>query len=91
MVEKEEPIKREELIGLLQLVIIFTAILAGREIGNLYSTYREVSNLSVFLNVSEEEMAGYLLKTLQGEESNVTIGIRHVHCSGKIKLWLKSK
>ena len=72
---KEKIVSREELIGLVQLVIIFTAMLAGREIGNLYGSYRELSNLSVNLSFSEEEMSTYLRDTMQGRNATLTVGM----------------
>jgi len=75
MAEKEKIVSREELLGLVQLVIMFTAILAGREIGNLYSSYGELTHMSVNLNFSEEEMAGYLRDAMQGKNSTLNVGM----------------
>ena len=75
MTEKEEVVTREGIIGLIQLVIIFTAILAGREIGNLYGSYNEVSRLSVNLNFSEEQMAAYLRGAMQGKNTTLNVGL----------------
>jgi hypothetical protein len=75
MADKEKLVSREELMGLAQLVIIFSAILIGREIGNLYSSYGELSRMSVNLNFTEEEISAYLLDTIQGRNSTLNIGI----------------
>ncbi len=72
---KEKVVTREEIIGLVQLVIIFTAILVGREIGNLYSSYNEVSKMSVNLNFSEEDIAAYLQNAMQGKNTTLNIGL----------------
>jgi hypothetical protein len=75
MGDNEKVITREEFIGLIQLVVLFTAILLGREIGNIYSTYNEVSRLSVNLNVPEEEIARYLRDSLQGNDAKLRVGL----------------
>ncbi len=75
MTEKEEIISREELIGLVQLVIIFAAMLAGREIGNIYGSFNELSNMAVSLNTSEEAVAAYLRDTLEGENATLGVGL----------------
>ncbi len=72
---KEKIVSREELIGFVQLVIIFTAILAGRQIGNVYSSYRELNSLSINLAFSEEAASNYLLDALQGRNSTMKIGM----------------
>jgi hypothetical protein len=73
--EKEKIVSREEIIGLVQLVIIFTAILAGREIGNIYGSYNELSKMAVNLNFSEEEMSNYLRDTIQGKNATLNVGL----------------
>lgn len=75
MANKEEIVSREELIGLVQLVIIFAAILAGREIGNIYGSFRELNNMAVSLNTSEEAVAAYLRDTLQGKNATLGVGM----------------
>jgi len=75
MAAKEKIVSREELIGLVQLVIIFTAILVGREGGNLYSSYGELSRMSVNLSFTEEEMSSYLRDTMEGRNSTLNIGM----------------
>jgi len=73
--EKEKVVSRKEIIGLVQLVIIFTAILAGREVGNLYSSYNELSKMSVNLDFTEEAMAAYLRDAIQGKNSTLNVGM----------------
>ncbi len=75
MADKDKVVTREELIGLVQLVIIFTAILAGREIGNLYSSYGELTRMAVNLSFTEEEMAGFLRDAMQGENTTLNVGM----------------
>jgi hypothetical protein len=72
---KEKTVTREEIIGIVQLVIIFAAILVGREIGDLYSSYNEVSKLAVNLNFSEENIAAYLQNAMQGKNKTLNIGL----------------
>ena len=73
--EKEKIVSGEELMGLVQLVIIFTAILAGREIGNIYGSYNELSKMAVALNFSEEGMSNYLRDTIQGKNATLNVGL----------------
>jgi len=75
MGEEEKKDQRAELIGLVQLVIIFAAILIGREVGDLYSSYGDMSKLSVAMRVPEEEMARYLHDTLLGTPSDLKVGL----------------
>ena len=72
---KEVIVSREELIGLVQLVIIFTAILAGREIGNIYGSYNELTHLSVNLALSEAAISNYLLDAMEGRASTLDVGL----------------
>jgi hypothetical protein len=55
-------------------VILFVSVIGGREIGNFYSSFREVSNLKVFFDVEEEELSRYLRDTLDGVETDLEIG-----------------
>jgi hypothetical protein len=75
MAEKEKIVSREELVGLVQLVIIFSALLVGRGVGTIYSSYGELSHMSVDLGVSEENMAGYLLDAIEGKVSELNVGM----------------
>jgi hypothetical protein len=75
MADKDKVVTREELIGLVQLVIIFTAILAGREIGNLYSSYGELTHMAVNLSFTEEEMSGFLRDSMLGGNSTLNVGM----------------
>jgi hypothetical protein len=77
MAEKdmEKIVNREELIGLVQLVIIFTAMLVGRGVGDLYSSYGELSRMSVNLSFTEEEMSSYLRDTMEGKYSTLNVGM----------------
>ncbi len=73
--DKEKIATKEELIGLVQLVIIFTAILAGREIGNVASSYGELNRLSVNLDFTEEAMSNYLRDAMQGRNGTLNVGL----------------
>ncbi len=72
---KEKIISREELVGFVQLVIIFTAILAGREIGNIYGSYNELSHMSVNLALSEAATSSYLLDAMEGRATTLDVGL----------------
>jgi hypothetical protein len=72
---KEKIATKEELIGLVQLVIIFTAILAGREIGNIASSYGELNRMAVNLDFTEEAMSNYLRDAMQGKNGTLNVGL----------------
>jgi hypothetical protein len=63
-----------ELIGALSIVILFITILIGREAGHFYADYQELSKLKVLLEVSEEELTRYFIKS-DGTSSDVKIGL----------------
>jgi hypothetical protein len=71
--DKDKIASKEELMGLVQLVIIFTAILAGREIGNLYSSYGELNRMAVNLDFTEEGMSNYLRDAMQGRNGTLNV------------------
>jgi hypothetical protein len=73
--DKDKIASREELLGLIQLVIIFTAILAGREIGNVLSSYGELNRMAVNLDFTEEAMSNYLRDTMQGRNGTLNVGL----------------
>jgi len=67
--------ERDELVSVLFMVLLFVSVLAGREIGGIYSSYGEVSELMVVFHLSEEEVAGYVRDILRGEPSELTVGM----------------
>ena len=73
--DKEKIASREELMGLVQLVIIFTAILVGRQIGNVYSSYGELNRMAVNLEFSEEGMSNYMRDAIQGRNGTLNVGL----------------
>jgi hypothetical protein len=68
-------VSREDLINVLQLGLIVAAVLVGREVGNLYSSFGEVSNLKIMLNVEEETLSDYLRGTLAGSGGDLRLGL----------------
>jgi len=67
-------IQKDDLISVMMLMIMFVSVISGREIGNFYSSFNEVSNLKVFFEVKEEELSRYLRDTLDGVETDLEIG-----------------
>ncbi len=67
-------IQKDDLKSVLLLVILFVSVIGGREIGNFYSSFKEVSNLKVVFEVKEEELSRYLRDTLDGVETDLEIG-----------------
>jgi hypothetical protein len=65
----------EDLRTIIYIVILFVAVLAGRELGELYNSHRELSRLSVYLEVEEEEAARYLWSILSGSGSELRVGL----------------
>jgi len=67
-------IQKDDLISVMMLMILFVSVIGGREIGNFYSSFNEVSKLKVFFEVKEEELSRYLRETLDGVETDLEIG-----------------
>lgn len=64
-----------ELHTIIYIVILFVAVLVGRELGNLYYMHQEVSRLSIHLEVEEEEAAHYLSSIISGSGSELNLGL----------------
>jgi len=65
----------EDLVSVLQIALVFFALLAGRELGNVYNIYREVSGLSIVFDVREEELAGFVREVLAGGDPDLEVGL----------------
>jgi len=65
----------DDLVSMLQIALLFFALLAGRELGNVYSTYHEVSQLSMGFVVGEEELAGFVREVLAGSDVDLEVGL----------------
>ncbi len=72
---KPRPIERGDIVSALTLVLIFMAIMAGREMGSFYASYEELKSLKVLFSVSEEEMSGYLRDVLSGGVPDLGFGL----------------
>jgi hypothetical protein len=70
-----KPIQRDEIIGALTLVIMFIAIMLGRDIGNFYASYNEMKSLKVYFEVSEEELSSYLTNVMNGGSPDIKAGL----------------
>ncbi len=64
-----------DLLGILQIALIFFALLVGRELGNIYSNYHEVSQLYIVFDVEEEEIAGFVREVLAGSDADLEVGL----------------
>lgn len=71
----DKPLQRDELIGALTLIILFVSVVGGREIGNYYASYQEMTRLNVLFEVTEEELSRYIIDVIQGEEPSLEIGL----------------
>ena len=67
--------ERDELINVLIVAIFFFVMLAGREVGNIYSDFHEVSQLSIIFDVKEEELARFVREVLTGGDADLEIGL----------------
>jgi hypothetical protein len=65
----------EEVISALQIALVFFALLAGRELGNIYNTFGEVSRLYIVFDVREEELAGFVREVLAGGDPDLEVGM----------------
>lgn len=65
----------EDLRTLIYIVILFLAVLVGRELGNIYNMHQEASRLSAYLELDEEEAARYLRSIINGSGSELKVGL----------------
>ncbi|MBD3171772.1 hypothetical protein GF326_04815 [Candidatus Bathyarchaeota archaeon] len=70
-----KPIKRDEIMGVLTLVLLFISVVGGREIGNYYAGYQEMTELKILFEVSEEELSRYILDLIEGGDPTLEIGL----------------
>ncbi len=68
-------VEGDDIISILFLALLFVAVLAGREIGGIYSSYEEMSQLAVVFQLGEEEIAGYVRDVLRGASSELQVGV----------------
>jgi len=68
-------ITRDEIVSLLQAALLFFAVLVGRELGDIYSTHHEVSQLSLGFVVEEEDIAGFIRDVLAGDDAALEVGL----------------
>ena len=68
-------LERDELISVLFMALLFVAVLGGRELGNIYGSFQEVSKLTVILELDEEETATFLEEILLGENPDLEVGV----------------
>ncbi|MBS7630761.1 hypothetical protein KEJ47_04175 [Candidatus Bathyarchaeota archaeon] len=66
---------KEDIVILVEIILLFSAVLAGRELGSLYNEYVETSRLSVFLEVAEEDFALFIKKASNGSDLNLNTGL----------------
>lgn len=67
--------ERDEFVNALIMVLFFLVLMTGREMGKIYSQFHEVSQLSIIFDVKEEELAGFVRKTLTGGDDDLEIGL----------------
>ena len=75
MMSKGRPISRDEIKGALTLILLFISVVGGREIGNYYASYQEMTRLKVLFEVTEEELSRYIVDLTQGEDSDLEVGL----------------
>jgi hypothetical protein len=72
---KDRPISRDELKGALTLILIFISVIGGRELGNFYANYQEMTKLKVLFEVKEEKLSRYIIDLVQGIPSELEVGL----------------
>jgi len=70
-----DPPDREELFAFLKLAMLFIVLILGREAGRIYSSYTEVSQLSIIFDVQEEELAGFVQDFMDGGDPDLQVGL----------------
>ncbi len=73
-VSSDDLIKKDDLRSALLMLILFAAVIGGRELGNFYGSYEEVASLKVYFDVTEEELSRFLRETLEGSNTDLKIG-----------------
>ncbi|MCB2173044.1 hypothetical protein KQH65_09935 [archaeon] len=72
---EEKLINKDEVKGLLLLVLLFVSVVGGRQLGNYYASYQEMTQLKVLFEVTEEELSRYINSVIIGENSDLEVGI----------------
>jgi hypothetical protein len=72
---KEKQINRDEIRGLLLLVLVFVSVVGGRQLGNYYASYQEMTQLKVLFEVTEEELSRYINSVIDGENPELEVGL----------------
>ena len=72
---KEKPISRDEIKGLLLLILLFVSVVGGRWVGNYYASFQEMTELKVLFEVTEEELSSYVNSILLGSDPDLEVGI----------------
>jgi len=70
-----DPPDRDELVSFLKLALLFIVLVLGREAGRIYSSYIEVSQLSIIFDVREEELAGFVREFTSGGDPDLRAGL----------------
>jgi hypothetical protein len=70
-----DPPDREEIFAFLKLAMLFVVLILGREAGRIYSSYTEVSQLSIIFDVREEELAGFVREFMEEGDSDLRVGL----------------
>ncbi len=68
-------VEADDIVSVLFLALLFVAVLVGREIGGIYSSYEEMSQLAVVFQLGEEEIAGFVRDVLRGTSSELEVGV----------------
>jgi hypothetical protein len=72
---EDRPISRDEIKGALTLILLFISVVGGRELGNYYASYQEMTKLKVLFEVTEEELSRYIIDLAQGRPSELEVGL----------------
>lgn len=72
---EEKLINKDEVRGLLLLVLVFVSVVGGRQIGNYYASYQEMTQLKVLFEVTEEELSRYINSIIDGETPELKVGL----------------
>ena len=72
---EEKLINRDEVRGLLLLVLVFVSVVGGRQLGNYYASYQEMAQLKVLFEVTEEELSRYINSVIDGENPELEVGL----------------
>jgi len=74
-VAKHKLLSKDEVVRVLMLLLVFTAVLGGRELGNYYAKFESITKMKILFEVTEEETHRWMTRLLAGEDAWLNFGL----------------